>query len=147
MEGPSGSQVLQQQLQMPIQAQQQQLVTSAENEPSSSTGSGSSSSSSSGSAGTLAAAAAAVAAVAASVEASMSSGVVTSAIGEPCKKKPRVDNSGASSKEGLAGSRDQSGPGGGRDVKFPEKLEHRLGGILCCAVCLDLPRAAIYQVS
>lgn len=31
------------------------------------------------------------------------------------------------------------------DVKN-EKLEHRLGGILCCAVCLDLPRAAIYQV-
>ena len=30
--------------------------------------------------------------------------------------------------------------------KLPEKLEHRLGGILCCAVCLDLPRAAIYQV-
>lgn len=28
-----------------------------------------------------------------------------------------------------------------------EKLEHRLGGILCCAVCLDLPRAAIYQCS
>lgn len=27
-----------------------------------------------------------------------------------------------------------------------DKLEHRLGGILCCAVCLDLPRAAIYQV-
>lgn len=27
-----------------------------------------------------------------------------------------------------------------------EKLEHRLGGILCCAVCLDLPRAAVYQV-
>ncbi|XP_046400387.1 cysteine and histidine-rich protein 1 homolog [Ischnura elegans] len=26
-----------------------------------------------------------------------------------------------------------------------EKLEHRLGGILCCAVCLDLPRAAVYQ--
>lgn len=28
-----------------------------------------------------------------------------------------------------------------------EKLEQRLGGILCCAVCLDLPRAAVYQVS
>lgn len=28
----------------------------------------------------------------------------------------------------------------------PDKLELRLGGILCCAVCLDLPRAAIYQV-
>jgi hypothetical protein len=27
-----------------------------------------------------------------------------------------------------------------------DKLEHRLGGILCCAVCLDLPRAAVYQV-
>ncbi|CAG9821247.1 unnamed protein product [Phaedon cochleariae] len=25
------------------------------------------------------------------------------------------------------------------------KLEDRLGGILCCAVCLDLPRAAVYQ--
>lgn len=30
--------------------------------------------------------------------------------------------------------------------KKPDKLELRLGGILCCAVCLDLPRAAIYQV-
>jgi hypothetical protein len=27
-----------------------------------------------------------------------------------------------------------------------DKLEHRLGGILCCAVCLDLPKAAVYQV-
>lgn len=27
------------------------------------------------------------------------------------------------------------------------KLEERLGGILCCAVCLDLPKAAVYQVS
>lgn len=32
-------------------------------------------------------------------------------------------------------------------VKKLEKLESRLGGILCCAVCLDLPRAAMYQVS
>lgn len=31
------------------------------------------------------------------------------------------------------------------DKKY--KLEERLGGILCCAVCLDLPRAAVYQVS
>lgn len=29
----------------------------------------------------------------------------------------------------------------------PDKLEQRLGGILCCAVCLDLPRSAVYQVS
>jgi len=33
------------------------------------------------------------------------------------------------------------------DTKTEQKLEHRLGGILCCAVCLDLPRAAVYQVS
>ncbi|XP_059612144.1 zinc finger TRAF-type-containing protein 1 homolog [Phlebotomus argentipes] len=26
-----------------------------------------------------------------------------------------------------------------------EKLEQRLGGILCCAVCLDLPKIAVYQ--
>lgn len=32
-------------------------------------------------------------------------------------------------------------------VKKMEKLESRLGGILCCAVCLDLPRSAMYQVS
>lgn len=30
--------------------------------------------------------------------------------------------------------------------KESDKLEHRLGGILCCAVCLDLPQAAVYQV-
>lgn len=27
-----------------------------------------------------------------------------------------------------------------------ERLEYRLGGILCCAVCLDLPQSAVYQV-
>lgn len=32
------------------------------------------------------------------------------------------------------------------DGKSDQKLEHRLGGILCCAVCLDLPRSAVYQV-
>lgn len=26
------------------------------------------------------------------------------------------------------------------------KLEDRLSGILCCAVCLDLPKVAVYQV-
>ncbi|KAM3959363.1 zinc finger TRAF-type-containing protein 1 homolog [Aphomia sociella] len=31
--------------------------------------------------------------------------------------------------------------------KESDKLEHRLGGILCCAVCLDLPQAAVYQCS
>lgn len=32
------------------------------------------------------------------------------------------------------------------EIEQSEKLEHRLGGILCCAVCLDLPQAAVYQV-
>lgn len=32
------------------------------------------------------------------------------------------------------------------DKEGSDKLEHRLGGILCCAVCLDLPPAAVYQV-
>ena len=27
-----------------------------------------------------------------------------------------------------------------------KKLEERIGGILCCTVCLDLPSTAIYQV-
>lgn len=35
---------------------------------------------------------------------------------------------------------------GERVLGKSDKLEHRLGGILCCAVCLDLPRTAIYQV-
>lgn len=47
---------------------------------------------------------------------------------EPEKKRPKLD----------------SNP---MKVKKLEKLENRLGGILCCAVCLDLPRAAMYQVS
>jgi hypothetical protein len=33
-----------------------------------------------------------------------------------------------------------------KNAASSEKLEHRLGGILCCAVCLDLPRSAVYQV-
>ncbi len=28
-----------------------------------------------------------------------------------------------------------------------KKLEERIGGILCCTVCLDLPSTAIYQVN
>lgn len=48
---------------------------------------------------------------------------------EPEKKRQKLDTSSPSK------------------VKKLEKLESRLGGILCCAVCLDLPRAAMYQVS
>lgn len=45
---------------------------------------------------------------------------------EPEKKKMKIE---ASSKE-------------------PDyNLEERLNGILCCTVCLDLPKSAVYQVS
>ena len=44
---------------------------------------------------------------------------------EPEKKKPKLD-------EGVK--------------ENTYKLEERLNGILCCAVCLDLPNVAVYQV-
>ena len=44
---------------------------------------------------------------------------------EPVKKKPRLENE--RKKKGY-------------------NLEDRLNGILCCAVCLDLPNVAVYQV-
>uniref|UniRef100_T1IJ15 RING-type domain-containing protein n=1 Tax=Strigamia maritima TaxID=126957 RepID=T1IJ15_STRMM len=50
----------------------------------------------------------------------------SSASDEPPAKKKRGENYGK------------------LDLK-EEKLEQRLGGILCCAVCLDLPKMAIYQ--
>ena len=32
------------------------------------------------------------------------------------------------------------------ELSIRQKLEQRLGGILCCAVCLDLPKSSVYQV-
>lgn len=32
-----------------------------------------------------------------------------------------------------------------KGMKAMERLENRLGGILCCAVCLDLPNSAVFQ--
>ena len=34
----------------------------------------------------------------------------------------------------------------GEKNKRMDRLENRLGGILCCAVCLDLPNSAVFQV-
>jgi len=56
------------------------------------------------------------------------------ALREPLKKKAKMDTPG-------------SGQHSPKRDKTVEKLECRLGGILCCAVCLDLPRTAIYQVN
>ncbi len=48
---------------------------------------------------------------------------------EPEPKRKKLDSSAVASTSGIN-----------------EKLELRLGGILCCAVCLDLPKTAMYQV-
>lgn len=64
---------------------------------------------------------------------------ITKDDGEPNPKKAKL-----SSTADVFG---RTSTGGGDKLQTAsEKLEHRLGGILCCAVCLDLPRAAIYQV-
>lgn len=54
--------------------------------------------------------------------------------GEPPAKKQMLDHPSTSA-------------GSGNNASQHEKLEYRLGGILCCAVCLDLPKTAMYQVS
>mgnify|MGYP005984432513 CR=1 FL=1 len=54
-----------------------------------------------------------------------------------------VDNEKVEEMEPEAKRRKTTTPS--EDKKY--KLEERLGGILCCAVCLDLPKAAVYQVS
>lgn len=51
---------------------------------------------------------------------------------EPAQKKQRKD-------EGSSDKRTEK--------VTDERLETRLGGILCCSVCLDLPSSAVYQVN
>ncbi|OXA65164.1 Cysteine and histidine-rich protein 1 [Folsomia candida] len=79
-----------------------------------------------------------VAAVAESLAAAVEHSMTGGDDHEPCKKKPRVHVGGSAVEGGTT-------TGAGVTKLRPEKLEHRLGGILCCAVCLDLPKSAIYQ--
>lgn len=51
----------------------------------------------------------------------------------PVKKKVRI-----SSDSSAVGATSKTAPG-------PEKLEQRLGSVLCCSVCIDLPKSAVYQ--
>lgn len=60
---------------------------------------------------------------------------------EPEMKKAKMDHS-----VGGLGLHSGGNQSTGRTQR-EEKLESRLGGILCCAVCLDLPKTAMYQVS
>lgn len=69
---------------------------------------------------------------------------ITKDDGEPNPKKAKL-SAGGSDVFGRGGV--ANGGGCGDKQTALDKLEHRLGGILCCAVCLDLPRSAIYQVS
>lgn len=64
---------------------------------------------------------------------------ITKDDGEPNPKKAKLSVGGDVFGRG--------GGGGDKQQAASDKLEHRLGGILCCAVCLDLPRSSIYQVS
>lgn len=66
---------------------------------------------------------------------------------------------GVAAMQEEGGMRRQEGPGTEPDpdeppkkrVKVPEgesgKLEERLYSVLCCTVCLDLPKASVYQVN
>lgn len=69
---------------------------------------------------------------------------ITKDDGEPNPKKAKLSG-GGNDMFGRSGV--GSGGGCGDKQTALDKLENRLGGILCCAVCLDLPRSAIYQVS
>lgn len=66
---------------------------------------------------------------------------ITKDDGEPNPKKAKLSAGGGADVFGRGGY------GGDKQQTASDKLEHRLGGILCCAVCLDLPRSAIYQVT
>lgn len=56
----------------------------------------------------------------------------------PMKKKAKLS-------AGLGQASVSSGQQQNKKVSGAEKLEQRLGGILCCAVCIDLPKSAVYQ--
>ncbi|KAL5292201.1 CYHR1 family protein [Megaselia abdita] len=61
---------------------------------------------------------------------------------EPEMKKIKLDHGGG---VGLGLHGGGNIPTGAGRAQREEKLESRLGGILCCAVCLDLPKTAMYQ--
>ncbi|ODM96649.1 Cysteine and histidine-rich protein 1 [Orchesella cincta] len=129
LEIPSGSQMLQQQQQQLPPPQPMRLEVEPSTSSSASTNAGSSSSS-----GAATPSSSSVTTVVVDVIATTAA-VVDESL-EPCKKKPRVD----SGEKCQSPCKEQISKG-----VTTEKLEYRLGGILCCAVCLDLPKAAIYQ--
>ncbi|XP_037718011.1 cysteine and histidine-rich protein 1 homolog [Drosophila subpulchrella] len=63
----------------------------------------------------------------------------TQSSGEPPAKKQLLDNGGATSGSSSLLSSAAAASG------MHEKLAHRISNALCCAVCLDLPKTAMYQ--
>ncbi|XP_034480306.1 cysteine and histidine-rich protein 1 homolog [Drosophila innubila] len=78
---------------------------------------------------------------------SMSVGSVpldTQSSGEPPAKKQMLDpNAASSSSSSLSGGGGGGPAGTGSGTN--EKLAYRISTALCCAVCLDLPKTAMYQ--
>nr|XP_016926283.1 cysteine and histidine-rich protein 1 homolog [Drosophila suzukii] len=62
----------------------------------------------------------------------------TQSTGEPPAKKQLLDNGATSSSSSLLSSAAAASG-------MHEKLAHRISNALCCAVCLDLPKTAMYQ--
>lgn len=79
---------------------------------------------------------------------SMSVGVPldTQSSGEPPAKKQLLDPNAASSSSSSMSGGGGGGPTG-TGTGTNEKLAYRISTALCCAVCLDLPKTAMYQVS
>jgi len=70
----------------------------------------------------------------------------TQSSGEPPAKKQMLDpNAASSSSSSLSGGGGGGPAGTGSGTN--EKLAYRISTALCCAVCLDLPKTAMYQVS
>ncbi|EDV50367.1 cysteine and histidine-rich protein 1 homolog isoform X1 [Drosophila erecta] len=64
----------------------------------------------------------------------------TQSSGEPPAKKQLLDGGGATSSSGSSLLSSAAAASG-----MHEKLAHRISNALCCAVCLDLPKTAMYQ--
>ncbi|XP_055521333.1 zinc finger TRAF-type-containing protein 1 isoform X2 [Leucoraja erinacea] len=66
--------------------------------------------------------------------------------GPSSKKRARLEPESGSASGSAAGSGSGSGSAaGGAKAAGENKLEERLYSVLCCTVCLDLPKASVYQ--
>lgn len=163
LEMPSGSQLLQQQQQLappqPIRVEVEPSTSSSSTSStsaaaSSTTGNASTSgqqqqasSSSSSSGGGEAPSSSSITTVVVDVNiATTAASQVSDESMEPCKKRPRVNSNAGAGSGGGTGEKQGKEQQASVKQESMDKLEYRLGGILCCAVCLDLPKSAIYQV-